>query len=168
MSGGGNRAASAIEPLEPALWFERFALLGSRAQDSGLEMPEPLLRHFFHLVQLTPAPLVHLCGVQVCEASFEQLLEMEHYDCAALLLLGQGFDFAISKSVDGRAVTVTLSLADGEPESTATAGALPQAVLVAYCACMDALRDRASRILRTTDRVRQTSRSAPHRRSMTH
>jgi hypothetical protein len=163
-----NAAARGIEPLDPSLWFERLQVIGSCAPATTGHAAESSLRHLFHVTQLTPGPLAHLFAVEACEASFERLLEGERYNAAALLLLGPGVDFAISRSGDGGTVSVILSLADGQYASKATADTLSQAVLVAYCTCIGSLREQASRLVRATGRARRTGRSAPRRLSMMH
>ena len=161
-------AARAIEPLEPTLWFERYQVVGSCAQTASGHAAEASLRHLFHLAQLTPAPLAHLFRAEVCEASFEQLLEREQFDCAALLVLGRGVNFAISRSNDGCNVSAMISLVDGRHSARATADTLSQAILLAYCACIGSLRERTSRPLRSTGQGRRTGQSVPRRLSTTH
>lgn len=163
-----DAVARGIEPLEPSLWFERFEVIQSRAHAACGHAAESSLRHLFHLAQLTPAPLAHLFGVEICEVSFEGLLERGQFDAAALLLPGRGVDFAISRSVDGRTVTAMVSLAGGKHQSAASASTLSQAIVVAYCTCIGSLREQVSRQLRATGQARRTGRSAPRRLSMMH
>lgn len=163
-----NGTVRPIEPLEPSLWFERFLAAEARVREAEGPAPDQLLRQVYHLTQLTPAPLAHLLGARICEATFEQLLEREQYDGAALLLLGAGVDFAIARSDGGETVTATVSIGGRQPASTAACKTLSRAVLTAYCACVASLSDRTAPERGATGQARQTGRSAPHRLSLPH
>ena len=63
-----------VEPLEPVIWFHSIRKMLERGDAVSADALEMLLRHGFHLLQLTPRPLRETIGAEVSEAEFERLL----------------------------------------------------------------------------------------------
>lgn len=74
------------ERLLAEVWVQRLVWLEDQLRQ-GCPV-EPLLRHAFHLAQLTPMRWDKLVGEPASEIGFEALLSQEVWDRAANLLLG--------------------------------------------------------------------------------
>jgi hypothetical protein len=77
-----------IEPLEPVLWFGAVRKLAQRAERMGDGELERLLRHAYHLLQLTPRHFRSAVATHVSESAFEALLDKELFEEAAHALAG--------------------------------------------------------------------------------
>jgi hypothetical protein len=96
------------EPLAPATWFLALERLAQRHTMAAGRDLEAMLRHAFHLLQLTPRHLTHLVQTNLDEAAFERLLEAEAFDSAAIGLLGSPAAFAVSVTEEGAEARVCL------------------------------------------------------------
>jgi hypothetical protein len=135
-----------IEPLEPDLWFGAIERLSRKLPaDNGGEL-ENMLRHGFHLVQLTPGPLKGTVRCEIGEEAFEELLDLGAFDTAALALLGSPMCFELVCSLDrGRRVVTGkawLPGQDGRP-TVASGDSLAAALVHAWAKCLIALRQRS-------------------------
>lgn len=160
-------SSEVVEPLEPAIWFERFRVLKERATALDGGSPEPLLRHLFHLCVLTPGPLRHLLRTDVGEKTFETILECGAYDAAALSLAGAEMEYTIQRRTIRGEVDVALALG-GIHRSTATAECLAKAFVIAYCECMNSLHCAARSMPMLRNPPRRASQSEPRPKSSMH
>src|SRR5688500_1395546 len=128
---GGTPMADEIEPLDPALWFDRIEMI-ARGQVGGIENS---LRHAGHLLQLTPTPFREVVHMSLDEDAYEALLEAGEFDTAARHLIAQPTALSVVQDSKGlvQAVIscVILNRAiRGEGVSVATA------VLDAWTTCL--------------------------------
>jgi hypothetical protein len=130
-------AAGAIEPLEANLWVARFDLMAERLRKESQPL-EPVLRHVFHLVQLTPLMSRHRLAIALPEKLFEALLDARCYDAAALGLVGRGMSLNV-RHRPGAHVAVTLALGEEGASGKGEGAELARAFLRAYCRCVSAL-----------------------------
>ena len=77
-----------IEPLEPGLWFGAVRKLARRIERRGDGELERLLRHAYHLLQLTPRHFRDAVPTRVSEGAFEALLDEGQFEAAAHALAG--------------------------------------------------------------------------------
>jgi hypothetical protein len=105
-----------------------------------------MLRHAFHLVQLTPGPLKGVVRCEYSESPFEELLEHGAFDSAAVALIGSPICFELNTRLDaGKRVVdakVWLPNQAGLPK-TASAESVASALLGAWSICLVALRQRS-------------------------
>jgi hypothetical protein len=90
-----------IEPLEPTLWFAAISKLDQRSRRAVSRELESLLRHGYHLLQLTPHELRNVLRPALSEAAFEQLLETGDFEAAAKGLLGADASFTVFQTGTG-------------------------------------------------------------------
>ena len=119
--------SKSIEPLSPALWFQRIAIVA----DGELGSLENSLRHAGHLVQLAPLPFRKILTQIPGDDEFEALLEAGALDEASLQLFGPATSVLVEAVPDGgrrRAVVACDILrrsvdADGDTAAEATLNA---------------------------------------------
>ena len=150
--------ADNIEPLEPALWFDRIEMI-ARGQVGGIENS---LRHAGHLLQLTPTSFREVVHMSLDVDSYEALLE------AARNLIAQ--PTALSVELDSKGPVqaviscVILNRAiRGEGDTVATA------VLAAWTTCLLALRTEfGADLVSLGDELGHKGQSGRHRPSAWH
>ena len=136
------------EPLEPELWFGALARLAQRQRASNGGNPESMLRHAFHLAQLTPGPLRGIVRCEVCEDDFGEMLERAAFDSAAIALVGKPLCFSIAGMMedDRRVVRAEVSFAgQRERASAAVCQTVAGALVGAWSMCLVDLRRRSLR-----------------------
>lgn len=124
-----------IEPLEPAMWFERWRWLSGQDYEQA-EFLERSLRHGFHLIQLTPGPLKHVFRCARLEDEFEQLLEARAYVSAALSLISSSVGYQI-RSLDPDRSEATVSARHVPKEFKASGSTAESALLRAWLKYLD-------------------------------
>lgn len=140
-----------IEPLKATLWIAAVGKLHQRADRAKNHELESLLRHAYHLVQLTPRHLRSVVRAQVGEGAFEDLLEKRHFEAAARALLGVPGTVSVSQA-DGNLSEARVCLAAGL-DAVAKAAKPESAILLAWTKCLLALDNRV-----TTQQI-----GSPHR-----
>lgn len=162
----------AIEPLEPELWFSALSRLADRRQASGSDGIESMLRHAFHLAQLTPGPLRGTVRCERGEEHFEVLLREGALDAAALALVGFPLCFELICTAAGgqRLVKAVVTLSEVEEHtSTATCSTVGGALLGAWCLCLAGLRRRSlQEDNRSPHQAPHTTPGAPRPKSIGH
>ncbi len=160
------------EPLEPELWFSALARLAQRQRASNGGNPESMLRHAFHLAQLTPGPLRGIVRCELCEEDFGTLLELAAFDAAAIALVGAPLCFAIKGTAGGgqRLVKAEVTLPDQqELASAATCQTVAGALVGAWSLCLVDLRRRSLQDPhRSLRQDRRTGRDVPHPTAIEH
>lgn len=134
------------EPLEPELWFGALARLAQRQHASNGGNPESMLRHAYHLAQLTPGPLRGIVRCEVCEEDFGVLLEHAAFDTAAIALIGLPLCFSITGMAedDRRVVRAEVTFPEQrERGSAATSRTVAGALVGAWSLCLVDLRRRS-------------------------
>ncbi len=113
-----------IEPLAPEPWFGALQRLTERQRASGPQAVESMLRHGFHLVQLTPGPLKDIVRCETSEASFETLLGKGAFDSAAIALVSPPLCYEIRGTcVQGqRRVRACVKLVEMESRTSDASG----------------------------------------------
>jgi hypothetical protein len=125
-----------IEPLAPALWFQRIAVIFS----GELGSIENSLRHAAHLVQLGPIPFRKTVLPILDESAFETLLEAGDHEAAARQLVAEPAALLIEPGSDSAPRRVVLGCpilnrgVDGSGETVA------HAILRAWASRLVALR----------------------------
>ena len=159
-----------IEPLEPDLWFAALAQLSKRRAEAREGGAESLLRHAFHLLQLTPRPLRGHVQCAVSEETFEALLQAGATDCAALGLVGLTAEIDLHRSaIPGtEAVEARVCLPGQETmPAAAQAQSIALALLGAWANCLLAIR-RQSPAAPLPGRARHERPGESHRKSTGH
>ena len=123
-----------IDPLEPALWLDALRKLCRRVStdDSGIE---ELLRHAFHLLQLSPAPLRGVLPHELDEASFEHLLECRAFESAALALMGAYMTLELTRR-PAQAFIAKAWLSEDACSISVTSPCAASALLGAWCSAL--------------------------------
>lgn len=153
-----------IEPLSPALWFERIEMIAR----GELRSVENALRHAAHMLQLTPRPFREVVHMSLDEGAFEALLDAGELDTAARHLIAQPTALSVEHNPKGpiRAVISCVILKraiDGCGDSVATA------VLDAWTTCLLALRTEfGADLVKLGDQSQHTGQSGQRRRSSSH
>lgn len=130
-----------IEPLEPAVWFGAIKKLAVRQAAMMEEDLERLLRHAYHLVQLTPRPLRDTIRTELSETRFEELLQCEAFESAAIGLVGPlSFDVSASES---ELVEAQVRLPDQVETIPVRSSNFASAMLGAWAQCLIALEARS-------------------------
>lgn len=154
-----SECSNSIEPLEPTIWFASFESVSQRARGLSGQPPEQLLRHVFHLLQLTPGPLKDLFEPGTSEAEFERLLECGAYIDAVFALIGPGLGYKLSKARGNfgeSRVAFTISLGDENLSYRAESTHLAVAFLIAFSDCIRSLAASAAEIIQTPPLRRRT------------
>lgn len=86
-----------IEPLDPATWFARIAVLIETAEKIDGQAPDVSIRQAFHLIALAPGPLRDMFPLRLDEHALEALLECGAYDSAVIALIGQNVNYKIDR-----------------------------------------------------------------------
>ena len=140
-----------IEPLEARTWFGAIRALERRWGQHSNGDQERLLRHAYHLVQLTPRPLRQTIRADLAEAEFERLLQCRAFESAAIGLIG--FPMTLSASRLGMAVwEARARMPDQSDANAARADSFASAVVGAWTHCLVALEERSIRQRVETDR----------------
>lgn len=84
-----------IEALAPGHWFAALERLSRRQADATGGTVETLLRHAFHLTQLTPAALRTVVRCELDEDEFEASLACGAFASAALALMAPPIGFTL-------------------------------------------------------------------------
>lgn len=164
-----TQSPDGIEPLEPELWFqalERLSGMGPAAECAHM------LRHAFHLVQLTPGPLKGIVRCEVSESEFEEFLDCGALDSAAIALIGSPMCFELACALcDGQRTIearVWLPAQTGRP-SSAAGSCVHGALVGAWSNSLVSLRQRSHA---NANQVRRRSRHiappAPHQKLSEH
>lgn len=90
-----------IEPLEPAMWFGAIAKLEQRRIRSAEIEFDRLLRHAYHLLQLTPRPLRSIIRSELSETQYDVLLGARALESAAMGLIGQPMRYGLVRLIAG-------------------------------------------------------------------
>jgi hypothetical protein len=144
-----------IEPLEPASWFRAISKLSVRIEASGSADQESLLRHAYHLAQLTPRPLSDNVRPDLEESRYEQLLECKAFASAALGIVGYPMTYAIFRR-EAECVVAQVCLPGQQIPTTARSPDIALAVLGAWSRCLVDLEKRSA------SPERETPREFPH------
>jgi hypothetical protein len=131
---------SAIESLDPEIWFARAASLLAKfdAEARGSEL-EAALRRCFHLVQLTPLPLRDFVRSGLDENAFEQLLTCGAFESAAFALADEPAGLRLERSEGSGLFRAVVWLHDEERAGVTESGLAANAVLGAWLHCINAL-----------------------------
>ena len=133
------------ERLELTSWLQGIRNLRRRARNGKCDH-ESLVRHGFHLCQLTPIPLQEFVRPETGEREIETFLEAGAFASAALALVGWPMRCAVER-IEQRLFRVEVRT-PGQPDSTALESAsLPAGIVAAWCECLLALERRSSRPL---------------------
>lgn len=153
-----------IEPLSPALWFERIEMIAR----GELRSVENSLRHAAHMLQLTPGPFREVVHMSLNEDAFEALLDAGEWDTAARHLVAQPTALSVEQDSDGpvRAVISCVILKraiHGHGDTVAAA------VLDAWTTCLLALRTEfGADLVKLPDQPQHTDQSGQHRQFSPH
>lgn len=147
-----------IEPLSPALWFQRI----EKVANGELANIENALRHASHLLQITPEPFRHVVRLAIHENRFEALLEAGDFDSAARHLVAQPTALTVEEDHDEPRVKATISCAILNRTIVGTGETVASAILSAWTTCLLALgtefgSDRVS-VLRPLEHTRRSER----------
>lgn len=123
--------AHEIEPLDPALWFERIEKIAR-----GELAIENALRHASHLLQLTPRALRHVMRLAIHEDGFEALLDAGDYDSAARHLVAQPTALVVETHPDRTRIVADISCVILKRVVTGSGETEAQAILDAWTACL--------------------------------
>ena len=156
-----------VEPLEPVIWFHSIRKMLERGDAVSADALEMLLRHGFHLLQLTPRPLRETIGAEVSEAEFERLLTAKAFESAAERLVSPPLAYALRRPRVGLyEAEVRLP---GETGATLAQGpSFALALLRAWGTCLLALEERAATLASARPRDRHTRRGERHLRLIEH
>ena len=136
--------AGNIEPLEPSAWFDALERLLRRQRTSRDNDLFALLRHAYHLLQLTPCPLRSYVNAGADEATFERYMASAAGAQAALALVGPGMAFSISSTARDE-FQARVWLTEHPGGAATTSRSLASALVGAWTKCLLDLRDRALR-----------------------
>lgn len=126
-----------IEPLEPTLWLDALRKLGRRVSTDGSDVEESL-RHAFHLLQLTPAPLRGLLPHHLDERPYEQLLECGAFESAALALMGPRMGVNLTR-LPAQAFVAKAWLSEDARSGAVASPCAASALLGAWCGAVHGL-----------------------------
>ena len=152
-----------IEPLDPDAWFEHVEKLFDKCakEPPGSDIGAAL-RRAYHLAQLAPAALRPFVAPALGEARFEQLLECEAFDDAALGLLNPATGLRLTRSPRSKHVEVTAwfdeALDNARP---ATGPSAASAILQSWLDCLSSLWKPAAD--KTSPKDRQAPRLTLHK-----
>jgi hypothetical protein len=135
ISAAGN---GVIEPLDPQSWFRALGKMAERVGEASSDQHESLLRHAFHLLQLAPRPLRSLVRTDLTEAQYEQLLDCEAFESAAVGLVGHPMTYAIFR-LKADLFEAQASLPGPARPILVRAPTLALALLAAWAQCLVAL-----------------------------
>ena len=153
-----------IEPLTPALWFQRIEMIAS-GELGGIENS---LRHAGHLLQLTPAPFRAVVRMSLDEEAFEAVLQAREFDTAARHLVAQPTALCVEEDSDGP-VQAAISCVILQRVIRGSGDTVATAVLDAWTTCLLALRTEfGADLVSLSDEPPHTDQSGPHRRSSWH
>ena len=158
-----------IEPLEPALWFgalKKLALLLD--ETTGNEELERLLRHAYHLLQLTPRPLRLSIKSDLSESKFERLLEDRAFKAAAKARVGQPMTYAVTR-LKSDLFEAKVSLPRQTGSVAVRSDDFATALLAGWARCLIALEARSVTLQTEYYRpIQHEARSGPHPRQIAH
>ena len=133
-----------IEPLAPELWLAALKQLSERQAAGGANVGS-LLRHAFHLLQLTPLPLRGIVRCQLDEEGFEKLLECGAFDAAAIALVGPPAGFSLRCAIGTRTRVFEAAVhlpGQLHPSADARSDSAASALVGAWSNCLLAIRQR--------------------------
>ena len=133
-----GKIAADPEPLEPQAWFRALGKLAERVTDAPTDQHETLLRHAYHLLQLTPRPLRRLVRPDLTEKRFEELLDCGAFESAAIGLVGHPITYTIFRPESGL-LEAQVHLPGPARPVMARAPSLTMALLAAWTQCLLAL-----------------------------
>jgi hypothetical protein len=132
-----------IEPLEPAIWFQAIRKLFGCCDVKTAEELEMLLRHGYHLLQLTPRPLREVIGSDTGEVEFEELLATGAFDSAADRLVGPLLAYSVRRLRPGL-YEAEIRLPGQDKASVARGSSIGLAVVRAWRESLLTLEERAA------------------------
>ena len=112
-----------IEPLTPALWFQRIAIIAS----GDLGNIENSLRHAGHLIQLAPIAFRRVLPATIDEDEFEELLGTGAFDAAARQLFAPAVTLLLETETGAESMRAVIPCSllkrkvDGSGDTTAGA-----------------------------------------------
>lgn len=128
-----------IDPLPLDIWFQRLEWIEAQLTGTGSVACPRLLRHAFHMLELTPEPLRPFIKAEIAEKEFEALLAKELFEDAVVLLVVPPFKLSVFSDEDGDFAAVS------ELKETAITGSgrhalYTVAVLQSWMRCLLALK----------------------------
>lgn len=157
-----------IEPLETGSWLRQLRELAMNAPQSEETLARSLRRGFY-LAQLTPRPLRHVVGCTLPEREFEQLLESGASLTAALALVGDWFNYRLTRLGGGKPAEAEVWFSNESQRSTASGPAAQFAIFQAWLQCLATLDESADFTQWPADLpVRRKSQFSLHPRSTEH
>lgn len=155
-----NAMTNDIEPLAPALWFQRIEMIAR----GDLNSMENSLRHAAHLLHLTPRPFRHVIRLSLDEDVFEALLDAGDLDTAARHLVAQPAALTIEAD-SPPTVRAVISCTILNQAVHGTGDSIAAAVVNAWTNCLLALRTRFGEdLLSLASQGQQLDQSVRHRR----
>ena len=136
-----------VEPLETGVWLGQLRKLAVRRARFERELAASL-RRGFHLAVLAPRPLRDLVACPLPESEFELLIESEAYLPAALALLGNGLNYALSHLNRAGRIEAEVWFSNEREGGVARATTAPVALFAAWLNCLLTLDRSASQAAR--------------------
>lgn len=119
--------------LDAVSWFES---LGRLSAWTASEAPiENVLRLSYHLAALAPPPFGAIAACTIDETAFDELLERQAFEAAAVALIGSALSYEIVSRGATDQPTVRVWL-DGDGEALMTSDTIAAALVRAWIAFM--------------------------------
>ena len=137
-----------IEPLEPHAWFRAIRNLLDQAASAASSEQERLVRHTFHLCQLTPGPLKDFVRAELEEDELESLLASGALERAATAIVGSPMILEVVRH-EGWMFEARVRLPGQREASSCKSGEVAAGIVAAWAQCLVDLEERA-RVLSDT------------------